>query len=74
MNLVTINEDIKVVYDTNNNNAIVGLLNGSVDSAAHEAISAPGVRVSVNTINSPDGEVLYLDQVQVNDAGIASKI
>ena len=35
--LITENQNIKVVYDTNDNNRVIGLLDASVDSAAHEA-------------------------------------
>lgn len=72
--LITENQNIKVVYDTNDNNRVIGLLDASVDSAAHEALSAEGVRVSTNYINSPDGDVLYLDQIQVNTDGVATRV
>ena len=72
--IITENQNIKVVYDTNDNNRVIGLLDASVDSAAHEAISAEGVRVSTNYINSPDDDVLYLDQIQVSAEGVATRV
>ena len=35
--LITTEQNIKAVYDTNDNNKVVGLLEASINSAAHEA-------------------------------------
>ena len=72
--LITTEQNIKAVYDTNDNNKVVGLLEASINSAAHEAISPAGIKVSTNSINSPDGDVLYLDQIQVNSEGFATRV
>lgn len=72
--LITTEQNIKVVYDTNDNNKVVGLLDASIDSAAHEAISPAGIKVSTNSINSPDGDVLYLEQISVDSNGLATRI
>jgi len=71
--LITTEQSIKVVYDTTDNNKVVGLLDASINSAAHEAISPAGIKVSTNSINSPDGDVLYLEQISVDSNGLATR-
>ena len=41
----------------------------SINSAAHEAISPAGIKVSTNSISSADGDVLYLEQISVDSNG-----
>ena len=72
--LITTEQNIKAVYDTNDNNKVVGLLDGSINSAAHEAISPTGIKVSTNSINSADGDVLYLEQISVDSNGLATRV
>ena len=72
--LITTEQNIKVVYDTNDNNKVVGLLDASINSSEHEAISPTGIKVSTNSINSPDGDVLYLEQIVVDSNGLATRV
>ena len=72
--LITTEQNIKAVYDTNDNNKVVGLLEASINSAAHEAISPAGIKVSTNSINSADGDVLYLEQISVDSNGLATRV
>ena len=72
--LFTEKENLYIIYDSNDNNRVVGMLNSNLDKDAHDALNPDHIRISSNTIESPEGQVLYPNQVQVNSEGVASKI
>ena len=74
MTLITTLQHFYVIYDSSNANSIMGLLDDSLDKAAHDALNPANIRTSTNKITSPDGEVLYLHELQVNAEGLASKV
>ena len=74
MELITTASDSWVIYDSDNNNRIIGLLDGNADKDVHDSLNPDHLKISTNKIHSPDGEVLYLEELQVNNAGLASKV
>ena len=74
MLLDTREQDFYIIYDSDDNNRVVGMLNSNLDKDAHDALNPDHIKISSNTIESPEGQVLYPNQVQVNSEGVASKI
>ena len=74
MSLITEEQDFYIIYDSNDNNWVVGMLDGAADKDAHDAMNPDHIKISTNTINSPDGEVLYPHEVSVNSEGVAEKV
>ena len=50
------------------------MLDGAADKDAHDAMNPDHIKISTNTIKSPDGEVLYPHEVSVNSEGVAEKV
>lgn len=71
---MTAAENFWVIYDSANGNSILGLLSESLDKDLHDSLNPDNIRISTNKISSPDGEVLYLHELQVNADGLASKV
>ena len=72
--LITAKEKFYIIYDSDNNNKVVGMLNENMDKAVHDAGNPDNIKISSNVLESPEGEVLYLNEVQVNSEGIASRV
>jgi hypothetical protein len=68
-------DEFWVIYDSNNDNLVEGLLH-SLDEDLHpEFINRPSnIKVSTNKIVRPDGDVLYLHDLQVDSNGLATKV
>ena len=68
-------DEFWVIYDSNNDNLVEGLLH-SLDEDLHpEFINRPSnIRVSTNKIVRPNGDVLYLHDLQVDSNGLATRI
>lgn len=60
-----------VIYDSNNNNLVIGLLQESIDKIAHDNMNPDHIRISTNKIDSPEGDVLYLHELTVTSEGLA---
>jgi|ETNmetMinimDraft_35_1059890.scaffolds.fasta_scaffold152860_2 hypothetical protein len=71
--LVTTESDSWVIYDSDNSNEVIGLLDGDADKSAHDSLNPDNIRISTNKINSPNGDVLYLHELTVNSDGLASR-
>ena len=63
-----------VIYDSDDNNRVVGMLSGSMDPDEHDALNPDNIKISTNTVESPAGEILYLHELQVDSDGTASRI
>ena len=74
MLLDTEEQDFYIIYDSDDNNRVVGMLDGAADREAHDALNPDNIKTSTNTINSPIGECLYLHEVQVDSEGLASRV
>ena len=74
MLLDTREQDFSIIYDSNDNNKVVGMLDSEADKDAHDALNPNHIKISTNTVNSPLGSCLYLHEVQVNSDGTASKV
>ena len=72
--IVTTECNVWIIYDSNDSNKVIGMLDESQDKDVHDSLNPDNIKISTNTLNSPEGEVLYLEQVQVNSDGLASKI
>ena len=71
--LITVADKFWVVYDSDNNNAILGLLSESLDKDLHDSLNPDNIRISTNKIDSPEGEVLYLHELEVDSNGYATR-
>ena len=69
-------DEFWVIYDSDNDNLVEGLLTQSLDEDLHpEFINRPSnIRVSTNKIVRPNGDVLYLHDLQVDSNGLATRI
>lgn len=66
-------QQFRVVY-RESDKKIISLLDASIDAADHESRCADGVRVAPEVLTWDDDEYLVmLEDVQVSDAGVASK-
>tara|TARA_A100001011_G_scaffold350798_1_gene390346 strand:+ start:363 stop:587 length:225 start_codon:yes stop_codon:yes gene_type:complete len=74
MLLDTREQDFYIIYDSNDNNKVVGMLDSEADKDAHDALNPNHIKISTNTINSPIGECLYLHEVQVDSEGLATRV
>ena len=72
--LITAADKFWVLYDSNNDNVVVGLLTESLDKDLHDSLNPDNIRVSTNKIDSPDGDVLYLHELEVDSNGLATRI
>ena len=72
--LITTECDVWIIYDSNDSNKVIGMLDGSQDKDVHDSLNPDNIKISTNKLNSPEGEVLYLEQIQVNSDGLASKV
>jgi hypothetical protein len=72
--LITTECDVWIIYDSNDSNKVIGMLDDSLDKDVHDSLNPDNIKISTNKLNSPAGEVLYLEQVQVNSDGLASKV
>ena len=50
------------------------MLSGSMDPDEHDALNPDNIKTSKNTVESPEGEILYLHELQVDSDGTASRI
>ena len=73
MELITTASDSWVIYDSNNSNRVIGLLDGNADKDVHDSLNPDNIKISTNKINSPDGDVLYLHELTVNSDGLATR-
>jgi hypothetical protein len=71
--LITVADKFWVVYDSDNNNAILGLLSESLDKDLHDSLNPDNIRISTNKIDSPEDEVLYLHELEVDSNGYATR-
>ena len=66
-------QQFRVVY-RESDKKIISLLDASIDATDHESRCADGVRVAAEVLTWDDDEYLVmLEDVQVSDAGVASK-
>lgn len=72
--LITTADNFWVIYDSDNDNAILGLLSESLDKDLHDSLNPDNIRISTNKINSPDGDVLYLHELEVDSNGLATRV
>ena len=72
--LITTADNFWVIYDSDNDNGILGLLSESLDKDLHDSLNPDNIRISTNKINSPDGDVLYLHELDVDSNGLATRI
>ena len=72
--LITTECNVWIIYDSNDNNKVIGMLDESQDKDIHDSLNPDNIKISTNTLNSPEGELLYLEQIQVNSNGLASKV
>lgn len=71
--LITTADNFWVIYDSDNDNTIIGLLSESLDKDLHDSLNPDNIRISTNKINSPDGDVLYLHELEVDSNGYATR-
>lgn len=71
--LITAADKFWVIYDSDNDNAIVGLLKESLDKDLHDSLNPDNIRISTNKIDSPEGDILYLHELQVDSKGHATR-
>jgi hypothetical protein len=71
--LITAADKFWVIYDSDNNNAILGLLSESLDKDLHDSLNPDNIRISTNKIDSPEDEVLYLHELEVDSNGYATR-
>ena len=72
--LITAADKFWVMYDSDNDNVVVGLLTESLDKDLHNSLNPDNIRISTNKIDSPDGDTLYLHELQVDSNGLATRI
>ena len=72
--LITAADKFWVIYDSDNNNVIVGLLKESLDKDLHDSLNPDNIRISTNKIDSPEGDILYLHELEVDSNGHATRI
>ena len=72
--LITAECNVWIIYDSNDNNKVIGMLDESADKTVHDSLNPSNIRTSTNTISSPDGDVLYLEQISVDSNGLAARI
>ena len=72
--LITTECDVWIIYDSNDSNKVLGMLDDSLDKDVHDSLNPDNIKISTNKLNSPEGEVLYIEQIQVNSDGLASKV
>jgi hypothetical protein len=72
--LITAADKFWVIYDSDNDNVVVGLLMESLDKDLHDSSNPDNIRISTNKIDSPDGDILYLHELQVDSNGLATRI
>ena len=72
--LETKEENLYIIYDSTKDNAIVVFLSDDFDPVEHDSRNPEHIKISKNTINSPEGTVLYGHEVQVNSKGTASRV
>ena len=66
-------QQFRVVY-RESDKKIISLLDASIDAADHESRCSDGVRVASEVLTWGDDDYLVmLEDVQVSDAGVASK-
>ena len=71
--LITTADKFWVIYDSDNDNVVVGLLMESLDKDLHDSLNPDNIRISTNKIDSPEGEVLYLHELEVDSNGYATR-
>jgi len=71
--LITAADKFWVIYDSDNDNVIVGLLKESLDKDLHDSLNPDNIRISTNKIDSPEGDILYLHELQVDSNGHATR-
>jgi hypothetical protein len=71
--LITAADKFWVIYDSDNNNAILGLLSESLDKDLHDSLNPDNIRISTNKIDSPEDEVLYLHELEVDSNGYTTR-
>ena len=54
MTLITTLQHFYVIYDSSNANSIMGLLDDSLNKAAHDALNPANIRTSTNKISISD--------------------
>lgn len=72
--LITTGCNVWIIYDSNDSNKVIGMLDDSLDKDVHDSLNPDNIKISTNKLNSPEGEVLYIEQIQVNSDGLASKV
>ena len=72
--LITAVDKFWVIYDSDNDNVVVGLLKESLDKNLHDSLNPDNIRISTNKIDSPDGDVLYLHELEVDSNGLATRV
>ena len=71
--LITAADKFWVIYDSDNDIVIVGLLKESLDKDLHDSLNPDNIRISTNKIDSPEGDILYLHELQVDSNGHATR-
>ena len=72
--LITAADKFWVIYDSDNDNVVVGLLKESLDKNLHDSLNPDNIRISTNKRDSPDGDVLYLHELEVDSNGLATRV
>jgi len=72
--LITAADKFWAIYDSNNDNVVVGLLMESLDKDLHDSLNPDNIKISTNKIDSPDGDILYLHELEVDSNGLATRV